>query len=121
MTRLNPQPSTSTSPLDNPVEEVFQKDVIELAHTLGWRVAHFRPALTKHGWRTPVSADGKGFPDLILVRDRVIAVELKRRKGKASVEQLEWLDAFRAAGVEAYLWRPDDVDDIFEILRRRTP
>jgi hypothetical protein len=111
--------------LDDPVEEVFQHDVIELAHTLGWRVAHFRPALTKHGWRTPVSADGKGFPDLILVRDRVIAVELKRdhakgrTKSELSVEQEEWLEAFRAAGIEAYCWRPVDTDEIFDTLRRK--
>lgn len=109
----------SPSPLADPLESVFQKDVIELAHTLGWLCAHFRPALTKHGWRTPVSADGAGFPDLILVRDRVIAAELKREKGKPSDDQQSWLEAFRAAGVEAYLWRPSDVDEIFEILRRR--
>ena len=118
----------SPSPLADPLESVFQKDVIELAHTLGWRVAHFRSVETKRqGWQTPVQADGKGFPDLILVRDRVIAAELKRDRDKTgkdtrrepSVEQVEWLEAFRAAGVEAYLWRPSDVDEIFDILRRR--
>jgi hypothetical protein len=58
-------------------------NVIELAHLFGWRVAHFRPAMTKHGWRTPVSADGKGFVDLVLVRDRTIFVELKSTKGRS--------------------------------------
>lgn len=58
-------------------EAMFQIEIIELARILGWRVAHFRPAQTRHGWRTPVAADGKGFPDLVLVRERVIYAELK--------------------------------------------
>lgn len=110
----------------DPAEKVFQKDVIDLAHALGWKIAHFRSVETKRqGWQTPVAADGKGFPDLILVRDRVIAAELKRNEDVKdtrrvpSVEQLAWLDAFRNAGVEAYLWRPADVDEIFDVLRRR--
>jgi hypothetical protein len=44
----------------------------------GWRAAHFRPARTAKGWRTPVAADGAGFPDLVLVRrTRIVAAELK--------------------------------------------
>lgn len=100
-------------------EAEWQKQVIGLARLCGWRIAHFRPALTKHGWRTPVSADGAGFPDLILVRDRVIAAELKSRTGKTSVEQDAWLAAFEAAGVEAHVWRPDDAPEVLETLRRR--
>ena len=45
-------------------ERELQDAVIQLARLLGWRVAHFRPAMTTRGWRTPVSADGAGFPDL---------------------------------------------------------
>ena len=82
--------------------------VIELAHLFGWRVAHFRPAMTKHGWRTPVSADGKGFPDLVLVRDRVLFVELKSAKGRLSDDQLDWAAALTNAGVEYHCWRPAD-------------
>lgn len=52
----------------------------------GWTCAHFRPARTEHGWRTAVQADGAGFPDWVLVRERVIFVELKRQKiGRAHV------------------------------------
>ncbi len=101
-------------------EAAFQGQVIDLARTLGWRVAHFRPAQTTRGWRTPVAADGTGFPDLILVRDRVIAAELKTQKGRIKDEQQAWLAAFAAAGVATYLWRPSDIDDILETLRRRT-
>lgn len=46
-------------------EAELQSAVIELARTLGYRVAHFRAARTAQGWRTPVEADGAGFPDLV--------------------------------------------------------
>lgn len=101
-------------------EQQFQGQVIDLARTLGWKVAHFRPAQTARGWRTPVAADGAGFPDLILVRDRVIAAELKTQTGRVKDHQADWLQAFTAAGAEAYLWRPNDVETIIETLRRRT-
>jgi hypothetical protein len=84
--------------------------VVELAHLRGWRVAHFRPARTEKGWRTAVSADGKGFPDLVLARTgEILFVELKSAKGRVSREQQEWLvrlDIGRStfAGV----WRPVD-------------
>ena len=75
-----------------PTEAQFQEAVVELAHLYGWRVAHFRAARTAHGgWRTPVAADGAGFVDLILVRDRVLFVELKAEKGRLTVPQQEWL------------------------------
>jgi VRR-NUC domain len=100
-------------------ERDFTAQVIELAHLLGWRVAHFRPAMTARGWRTPVQGDGQGFPDLILVRrDRLIAAELKREKGGVvSEDQRWWLAAFDAAGLETAVWRPSDFDRIAEDLR----
>lgn len=102
-------------------ESDFCKQVIQLARLYGWKVAHFRPAMTKHGWRTPVQGDGKGFPDCILVRNKVIVAELKSEKGKPSAEQVEWLDRFRAAGCEAYLWKPEDWDDLVAILTAEPP
>jgi hypothetical protein len=99
-------------------EAELQEQAIELAHLLGWRVAHFRPALTRHGWRTPVSADGAGFPDLVLLRrDRIVAAELKSARGRVTDEQSAWLAAFSAAGVEVHVWRPADFDEIVEVLR----
>jgi hypothetical protein len=99
-------------------EAAFQTSVIDLARVTGWMVAHFRPARTEQGWRTPVAADGKGFPDLVLVRERVIFAELKSDTGRLSDDQHAWLAALEAAGVEAYVWRPDDFDQVAATLRR---
>jgi hypothetical protein len=101
-------------------EAEFQRSVIELAHRFGYKVAHFRPAQTKSGhWVTPVQADGAGFPDLVLVRDRVIFAELKSETGQISLHQAVWEDALRNAGAEYYCWKPSDWDEIEANLRRR--
>ena len=100
-------------------EADFLAQVIDLAHLLGWRTAHFRPAWSGRGWRTPVQGDGAGFPDLILVRrDRLIAAELKREVGGVvSEDQRLWLAAFDKAGLETAIWRPSDLTAIAEALR----
>lgn len=83
--------------------------VLDLASTLGIRTAHFRPAKTEQGWRTPVSGDGKGWPDLVLAGPAgVLFRELKSARGVPSEEQRLWLGALRAAGQDAGLWRPTD-------------
>lgn len=88
-------------------EKELQEAVIDLAHLLKWRVAHFRPAMNAKGeWRTAVAGDGKGFPDLVLVRDRVLFVELKSDTGRLTVEQQDWAFALSHAGVEWTLWSP---------------
>lgn len=90
-------------------ETELQDNVIEAAHLYQWRVAHFRPALTAKGWRTPVSADGKGFPDLVLLRrERCLVVELKGDDGRLAPDQDDWLRAFIAAGINAALWTPKE-------------
>jgi hypothetical protein len=100
-------------------ESEWQSQIIEIAHLLSWRVAHFRPARTNKGWRTAVSADGKGWPDLVLVRDRVVFAEAKVEKGRLDVEQEGWRDALLEAGAEWYVWRPQDVDEVLAVLRSR--
>jgi hypothetical protein len=99
-------------------ERSFQAVVVEVARLAGWRVAHFRAARTAQGWRTPVTADGQGWPDLVLVRPpRLAFAELKRESGEATLCQLEWLDVLRLLPqVETYLWRPSDWDTIVEVL-----
>lgn len=95
------------------MKEVDLEDaVIDAAHRLGWYVAHFSPVPISRGettiWRTPFKADGKGFPDLVLVRQKVIYAELKIHGRKLSEEQLEWARKLTAASVEVYLWTDRD-------------
>ncbi len=104
-------------------ERVFQTWVIKLAQSNGWLVAHFRPMQDARGrWRTPVQADGAGFPDLVLLRaSEAIAAELKVNWNKPSIEQWRWLSAFGAAGVESAVWKPADWEKIAERLTRPRP
>lgn len=104
-----------TEPLES--EAGFTKAIIDLARLHGWRSAHFRPAMTAKGWRTPVQGDGVGFPDLVLVRGtRLIFAELKSAKGTVKPEQTEWLLRLGGAGAECYIWRPKDWKNIEAIL-----
>jgi hypothetical protein len=100
----------------------LQNAVIDLARVLGYRVAHFRAARTADGWRTPVAADGAGFPDLVLVKRRVIFAELKSAAGKLRAEQSEWRISLQAAGAEYRLWNPDSwvSGEIEDCLARET-
>lgn len=82
--------------------------VLDLCRVLHLRTAHFRPAKTEKGWRTAVSGDGKGFPDLIIVGSRLIARELKAERGRLSPEQVAWRGALFIAGVDATAWYPSD-------------
>ena len=102
-----------------PDEASFQGVVVETARLAGWRCAHFRPGRTQDGgWRTPVTADGAGWPDLVLVRPpRIIFAELKNDRGEVRPAQLEWLDVLRLLPyAEVYLWRPSDWDAVVETL-----
>lgn len=91
-------------------ETQLQNHVIGWAHAQGWRIAHFRTAMTQRGtWRTPVQADAAGFPDLVLVgRGRVLFVELKSQVGVMSAPQKKWREALQEVGAEHYLWRPEE-------------
>ncbi len=92
--------------------------LIAYAQLKGWTVAHFRVAMTGRGWRTPVSANGAGFPDLVLVRERVVYIEAKVKKRMPSPEQWCWLYRLQEAGAEVYLiWVDEEWDFIEEVLR----
>jgi hypothetical protein len=97
-------------------EAQFQQIVLDLANMSRWMTYHTHDSRKSH----------KGFPDLTLVRPpRVIFAELKGdgAYGKRGLtrEQAVWVDALQACpGVEAYVWRPDDLNDIATILARRT-
>lgn len=83
--------------------------VRDVARAFGWHRSHHW--LSKH---SPA-----GFPDEVLLRPpRLVFAELKSEKGKLSVEQRAWLDELgQVPGIEAYCWRPSDMDTIAEVLR----
>ena len=98
--------------------ELYQQ-VEGIAHLHGWLIAHFRPAQTSRGWRTPVQGDGAGFPDVVLARRGVVLLaELKRPDGALSAAQVKWADALLGPGWEG-VWRPQDLESgaIEEALR----
>jgi hypothetical protein len=100
-------------------EAQWQAQVTDFAERRGWGWAHFRPAMTQRGnWVTAVSGPvGKGWPDLSLVRERVVFVECKAERGKLSPEQIEVLGRLNRAGAETHVWRPSDWDTVQEVLR----
>jgi len=99
-------------------EAEWQRQVVQLARSLGWRSYHTMAARRKKGWTTPVTS--RGFPDLLLIRPpRIVVAELKTETGVATDEQQEWLSLFSACGVEAYLWRPTDLEQIAHVLSKR--
>ncbi len=82
-----------------------------LAPMLGWRLCY-------HTLRSKGSQSG--FPDRVLVRERVIFAELKREKGVLTPAQIEWLNGLARAGAEVYVWRPSDLDEIAQILTMKS-
>lgn len=123
-TRVNPDALGATlapPPPGKESEAQFQRRLIDYARARGWRIAHFRPARVTRGgketWETPIAEDGKGFLDLLLLRERPVAIECKVRPRKATPEQEEWLAAWKAAGQEAYLFYPEDHEKINDVLK----
>ena len=90
-------------------EKDFRQQVISLAKLLGYK--------TYFTWTSIHSP--KGIPDLILCRPpRLIFAELKSEQGKVTPHQQEWLDLFgECPGVEKYLWKPSQFEEIVSILR----
>lgn len=100
-------------------ERAFQREVLRYAKQRGWKAFHASRAQYKSGqWATPYGGDGKGFPDLLLLRnDRLIVAELKAQSGTLRQEQREWLNAFHSLPcAEVYVWRPADWQAILRIL-----
>lgn len=101
-------------------EAQLQQRVEQMARFCGW--------LVYHPWRSYKSETG--FPDLVMVRPpRVIIAELKTMRGTLSkgkwnkrrtrylLGQDDWKAAFEGCpGVEYYLWRPSDIDEIDRLL-----
>lgn len=92
-------------------EAQFQQAVLDLASAQGWTYRY-------HTFDSRHSTGG--FPDLVLMRPpRLMVVELKVNT-KTTAAQEGWLAAFRACGVTAFVWTPDDWSEIEQHLRPRS-
>ena len=102
---------TATEAIDPPPpfdsEKSFMAEVIRAARRHGWnRIYH------THDSRKSAA----GFPDLVIVRERVVWAELKTEEGQLSAEQANWIEDLRAAGQEVYVWRPSDWPELLRVL-----
>lgn len=90
-------------------EKVLQEQVRQLCTAQKW--------IYFHAWDSRHSPSG--YPDVTAIRrERLIAAELKRQGQVPSAAQARWLQAFREVRtVEVYLWTPDDIQAILEVLR----
>lgn len=104
----------------DPTESEFLSLVVSFAQLHGWRVFHQRPGMTTGGrYVSHVQGDGKGWPDLCLVRaGRLVFAELKVRGNRTTAEQDEWLSALRTTPAEVYEWTPDHWQTLTAILGR---
>ncbi len=90
-------------------EAQWQSEVMAIAKLGGWWCYH------THDSRRSQS----GWPDLAMLRERLITAELKRVGGRLSTAQVEVAARLERAGVEHYLWDPGDRDEVERVLLRQ--
>lgn len=93
-------------------EKEWMDQLVQLAQLNGY--------LVYHTYRSDRSQPG--YPDLTLVRANppdVLWVECKRQTGRVSPAQTQWIETLIAAGADAYIWRPSDIDVAVTRLARR--
>ena len=90
-------------------EREFAAQVVELALALDWTV--FRT------WRSDHSPAGE--PDLRMCRPpRYIVAELKTQRGKLTpLQEQAFMLLSQCRGIETYVWRPSQLEEIAEVLR----
>ncbi len=94
--------------------------LLDLCQVTGWHAVHFRPAMLRSGkWVTPVSGEGKGYPDWSLFKPGhyPVLVELKSEDGKLRPEQTAWgVILKQCKGVRYILLRPSNHEELEQIL-----
>lgn len=94
-------------------EKVFQSQVEQLLKLCGYDYYH-----TWKSYHSP-----KGFPDIVAIKERggtiinCFVAELKSKKGRITAEQQRWLYLFQLRGIEGYIWRPSDWEEIVKIIK----
>lgn len=98
----------------------WQQQIVELAHTLGWKHLHVRRSIGK-GKKWTTATNVKGWPDLWLWHQRhgFVAIEVKVHPDSATPEQVDVLISLRAAGARALVAYPEDFDAVMALLRGR--
>lgn len=107
-------------------EKQFMKAVIDLAHSYGWSIAHFKTAHIQRAdgvsyYATPVQADGEGFPDLVLAKrgEPIYFIELKTNRGKLTERQENWLYLLNRGSSPAMVFRPCEWELLVKLLEPR--
>jgi len=96
--------------LDAMPERAFQAQVVAYARLNGWRCWYVHDSR-----RSPA-----GWPDVVAIRGgRMVVAELKSEKGRLTVDQQDALCLLRQVpGIEVFVWRPSDFDEIERVLQR---
>ena len=89
-------------------EKQFQSKILKIAKQFGW--------IAYHTYDSRRSAPG--FPDIVLVKDRVLFRELKTDTGRISPAQNDWGKALLEANADYKVWRPSEMDVIYEDLSK---
>ena len=87
-------------------EKDFQHTVVEAAKLYGWLCYHTHDSRRSE----------PGFPDLCLVREKVLFREIKTDKGKLSPHQKLWGERLTDAGADWAIWRPAQLQAIYAEL-----
>lgn len=90
-------------------EAAWQSRVVDYARMCGWWVLHHPDSRR---------ATAAGWPDLTLIRDRLLLAELKTARGRLSPAQQHVHGMLRDVGIEIHVWRPTDWPDVMELLAR---
>jgi len=104
-------------------ETEFEEQIVAVARSLGWSVIGVRRNVAVQRADgsvfhcTPWLYDGEGCPDLVLVRDRIVFMELKSESGRMRPKQEAWFHRLKNAGAEVYIMRPSDWPLIREVLK----
>ena len=91
-------------------ERQFQAALVRYLRLMGFRTYHTKFSI----------GSDLGFPDLVAVRaGRCCFIECKAESGKISAAQAEWGELLAGVGgtVEYHLWRPEDWDEIEQVMR----
>lgn len=109
-------------------ETEWQRQVCQLLDTLGWTWVHFPKVRTArkirgrmvYRWRTVYEGPGgKGLPDLMAWRERLIFLELKAKGGRLEPHQRLRAMQLGRAKVEVHCFRPADLMELRDLLSRR--